>query len=114
MDLAPWYNDYVSPTFIDNRNQLMALLNQESSLMEIVKLIGSDLLPDDQKLTLEIARVIRLGSITITSTKCRGSDHWVSMERCTQKGVAWECPRGSGVRVKGSEVRASWTAHKRR
>jgi len=30
-------------------------------LMEIVKLIGSDVLPDDQKLTLEIARVIRLG-----------------------------------------------------
>ncbi len=60
-DLAPWYNDYVSATFIDNRNQLMAILNQESSLMEIVKLIGSDVLPDDQKLTLEIARVIRLG-----------------------------------------------------
>ncbi len=61
MDLAPWYNDYVSPKFINNRNQLIALLNQESSLMEIVKLIGSDVLPDDQKLTLEIARVIRLG-----------------------------------------------------
>ena len=29
--------------------------------MEIVKLIGSDVLPDDQKLTLEIARVVRLG-----------------------------------------------------
>ena len=39
----------------------MALLNQESSLLEIVKLIGSDVLPDDQKLILEIARVIRLG-----------------------------------------------------
>ena len=39
----------------------MVILNQESSLMEIVKLIGSDVLPDDQKLLLEIARVIRLG-----------------------------------------------------
>lgn len=39
----------------------MAILNQESSLMEIVKLIGGDVLPDDQKLILEIARVIRLG-----------------------------------------------------
>lgn len=39
----------------------MGLLNQESSLMEIVKLIGGDVLPDDQKLVLEIARVIRLG-----------------------------------------------------
>lgn len=60
-DLAPWYNENVSPDFISCRNQLLAILNQESSLMEIVKLIGSDVLPDDQKLTLEIARVIRLG-----------------------------------------------------
>ncbi|MCH1981774.1 V-type ATP synthase subunit A [Ruminococcus sp. OA3] len=60
-DLAPWYKDNVNKNFADLRNQLMALLNQESSLMEIVKLIGSDVLPDDQKLVLEIARVIRLG-----------------------------------------------------
>ena len=60
-DLTPWYRDNVSAKFVSDRNQLMAILNQESSLMEIVKLIGSDVLPDDQKLTLEIARVIRLG-----------------------------------------------------
>lgn len=60
-DLAHWYGENVSPKFVDDRNKLMAILNQESSLMEIVKLIGSDVLPDDQKLTLEIARVIRLG-----------------------------------------------------
>lgn len=61
LDLAPWYNEHVSPKFVDDRNRLMAILNQESSLMEIVKLIGSDVLPDDQKLVLEIAKVIRLG-----------------------------------------------------
>ena len=60
-DLAAWSHDNVSPKFVDYRNRIMALLNQESSLMEIVKLIGSDVLPDDQKLVLEIARVIRLG-----------------------------------------------------
>ncbi len=60
-DLAPWYADNVGSDFVDYRNQIVALLNQESSLMEIVKLIGSDVLPDDQKLILEIARVIRLG-----------------------------------------------------
>ena len=60
-DLAPWYTDHVSKKFVDYRNRLMALLNQESNLMEIVKLIGADVLPDDQKLVLEIARVIRLG-----------------------------------------------------
>ncbi|MGN1192789.1 MAG: V-type ATP synthase subunit A [Dorea sp.] len=60
-DLSGWYSDHVSPKFMDYRNRMMTLLNQESSLMEIVKLIGGDVLPDDQKLILEIARVIRLG-----------------------------------------------------
>ena len=53
--------DTVDKRFVDDRNRLMALLVQESSLMEIVKLIGADVLPDDQKLVLEIAKVIRLG-----------------------------------------------------
>ena len=61
MDLSGWYNEHVSPKFVAYRNRLMALLSQESSLMEIVKLIGADVLPDDQKLVLEIAKVIRLG-----------------------------------------------------
>ena len=60
-DLAPWYKDHVAKNFMDCRNRLMVILNQESSLMEIVKLIGSDVLPDDQKLVLEISRVVRLG-----------------------------------------------------
>ena len=60
-DLAPWFREHVSPKFLSDRSQIVALLNQETSLMEIVKLIGSDVLPDDQKLILEIARVIRLG-----------------------------------------------------
>lgn len=60
-DLGPWYNDNVGVNFVSCRNRILAILNQESSLQEIVKLIGSDVLPDDQKLVLEIARVIRLG-----------------------------------------------------
>ncbi len=60
-DLSSWYVENTGSGFGDCRNQLVAILNQESGLMEIVKLIGSDVLPDDQKLTLEIARVIRLG-----------------------------------------------------
>ena len=60
-DLSSWYIDNVDKNFVSDRNRLMALLTQESSLMEIVKLIGADVLPDDQKLVLEIARVIRVG-----------------------------------------------------
>ncbi len=60
-DLGNWYSEHVDRKFVDYRNQIVFLLSQESSLMEIVKLIGSDVLPDDQKLILEIAKVIRVG-----------------------------------------------------
>ncbi len=78
-DLAFWYHDHVSPKFVDYRNRLMALLNQESSLLEIVKLIGSDVLPDDQKLVLEISRVIRLGFLQ--QNAFHKDDTCVSMEK---------------------------------
>ena len=78
-DLSPWYRDNVSPDFVEYRNRLMALLNQESSLLEIVKLIGSDVLPDDQKLVLEIARVIRLGFLQ--QNAFHKDDTCVSMEK---------------------------------
>lgn len=60
-ELTPWFNENVSPDFMLERTKFMDILQEENSLMEIVKLIGSDILPDDQKLVLEIARIIRLG-----------------------------------------------------
>ena len=60
-DLSPWYSENVNPEFMSLRAKLLNLLQQESSLMDIVKLIGSDILPDEQKLVLEISRCIRLG-----------------------------------------------------
>jgi V/A-type H+-transporting ATPase subunit A len=62
-DLEPWFEANVSPEFVRYRNEIMKILHEESNLMEIVKLIGSDVLPDDQKLILEISRVIRLGFV---------------------------------------------------
>lgn len=60
-DLASWYTNNINENFMNYRNRFMAILTEEASLTEITKLIGSDVLPDDQKLTLEIARLIRLG-----------------------------------------------------
>lgn len=60
-DLEGWYAANAGADFIPCRNELLNILTTESRLNEIVKLIGSDVLPDDQKLILEIARVIRLG-----------------------------------------------------
>ncbi len=60
-ELTDWYSKNVAPDFIEKRNRIMAILQEESSLMEIVKLIGADVLPDSQKATLEVARTIRTG-----------------------------------------------------
>lgn len=60
-DLTDWYRGNVSDKFMARRKEIVAILGEEANLMEIVKLIGSDVLPDSQKATLEIARVIRLG-----------------------------------------------------
>ncbi len=60
-DLSQWYIENVGSDFISCRNELCQILAEEKSLLEIVKLIGSDVLPEDQKLTIETARVIRVG-----------------------------------------------------
>lgn len=61
MDLDPWFEENLGADFIDYRSQISAMLAEESRLMEIVKLIGSDVLPDDQKLVIETSKVIRVG-----------------------------------------------------
>ena len=60
-DLKPWYSENVSPDFDKCRQRIANLLREESQLMEIVKLIGSDILPEDHKLVIETARLIRVG-----------------------------------------------------
>ncbi len=61
LDLEPWYAENVSTDFAKKRAKVLEILQEEASLMEIVKLIGSDVLPEGQKATLETARVIRQG-----------------------------------------------------
>lgn len=60
-DLAGWYEKNFGEGFTDLRRRMMNLLQEESALQEIVKLIGADVLPDDQKLIIETAKVIREG-----------------------------------------------------
>jgi len=60
-ELSNWFNKKIDLRFLSFRQQMMTLLAEENKLLEIVKLIGSDVLPDDQKLVIEIGKVIRVG-----------------------------------------------------
>ncbi|MEG0178730.1 MAG: V-type ATP synthase subunit A [Oscillospiraceae bacterium] len=60
-DLDPYFIEHAGAEFPALRSKILNLLNEETKLMEIVKLIGSDVLPDNQKVVIEISRVIRAG-----------------------------------------------------
>jgi V/A-type H+-transporting ATPase subunit A len=57
--LDQWFRDNIAQDFPEVRVELSGLLQIESELQEIVQLVGSDSLPADQQLTLEVARMIR-------------------------------------------------------
>lgn len=57
--LSGWFNENVAPDWNNLRDNAMDLLQRESELQEIVQLVGSDALPEDQQLILEICRMIR-------------------------------------------------------
>lgn len=111
-DLQPWYGENVAPDFMDKREKMMAILQEESSLMEIVKLIGADVLPDSQKATMEVARVIRVGFLQ--QNAFHADDTYVPLEKqnemidtillfdkrmkeCVDKGVVLSKVAQSGI-----------------
>ncbi len=78
-DLTPWYQEHVGKDFMKCRAQINSLLQEENQLMEIVKLIGADVLPDDQKLIIETAKVIRVGFLQ--QNAYHKDDTYVPMEK---------------------------------
>ena len=60
-DIAQYFKDNVAADYMDVRQRISSILSKENELMEIVKLMGADVLPDDQKILIETARVIRVG-----------------------------------------------------
>ncbi len=57
--LHDWYDREVSPEWNSLRSWAMEVLQKEAELQEIVQLVGSDALPDEEQITIEVARMIR-------------------------------------------------------
>ena len=60
-DVRDWWRDSSGQDWYQMRNQAMEILSEENRLSQIVKLVGPDALPDEQRLILEIARLLREG-----------------------------------------------------
>ncbi|WP_099204839.1 V-type ATP synthase subunit A [Scatolibacter rhodanostii] len=78
-DLQPWYAAHLGMDFLRYRQRMAAVLQEENKLMEIVRLIGADVLPDDQKLVLETAKAIRVGFLQ--QNAFHQEDSYVSLEK---------------------------------
>ena len=57
--LDPWFEEHVREDWAEKRQWAVDILDEETELQEIVQLVGKDALPDDQQLTLEVARYLR-------------------------------------------------------
>ena len=58
-NLRAWYTEQFGESYIKNREKALRILQEESELQEIVRLVGQDALSADDRLTLETARMIR-------------------------------------------------------
>lgn len=59
--LKDWFKENIATDMLDIRSEMMGILQEEDKLMDIVKLVGEDVLPDDQRIILEIAKIIKNG-----------------------------------------------------
>ncbi|HSF28649.1 MAG TPA: V-type ATP synthase subunit A [Nitrosopumilaceae archaeon] len=60
-DIAKWWSANVSDEWLHLRNEAYSVLQREDTLKEIVRLLGPEALPDEEKLILEVARMIKIG-----------------------------------------------------
>lgn len=78
-DLEKWYSKNVGPKFVSDRQEIAYILAEEAKLNEIVQLMGPDVLPEDQKLIIEVAKVVRVGYLQ--QNAFHKDDTYVPMEK---------------------------------
>ena len=60
-DIAKWWSENISDEWLSLRSETYGILQREDTLKEIVRLLGPEALPDEEKLILEVARMIKIG-----------------------------------------------------
>ena len=60
-DIAKWWSENISDDWLKLRGETYGILQREDTLKEIVRLLGPEALPDEEKLILEVARMIKIG-----------------------------------------------------
>lgn len=78
-ELKGFYDKNYGEEFLSCRQRISNILSEEAKLMEIVKLIGADVLPEDQKLTITAAKLVRVGFLQ--QNAFHADDTYVPLEK---------------------------------
>ncbi len=103
--LEPWFAQSVASDWEELVTKMMAILQEEDKLMEIVQLVGSDSLPDKEQLTLEVARLIRefllqQNAFHDIDTFCELPKSYMIMKTILHFSTLAQAALGQGTRVK--------------
>ena len=60
-DIAKWWGENINEDWLSLRSEAYGVLQREDTLKEIVRLLGPEALPDEEKLILEVARMVKIG-----------------------------------------------------
>ena len=60
-DISKWWGENINEDWLSLRSEAYGVLQREDTLKEIVRLLGPEALPDEEKLILEVARMIKIG-----------------------------------------------------
>jgi V/A-type H+-transporting ATPase subunit A len=88
-DVAKWWSENISDQWLNLRGEIYGILQREDTLKEIVRLLGPEALPDEEKLILEVARMIKIGILQQNSfdevdTYCSPQKQFKLMELLNQ------------------------------
>src|SRR3712207_1274939 len=109
--LKDWYDDNVSLDMMDLRGKMLKILFEENKLQEIVKLVGEDVLPDDQRLILEVAKMLKVGFLQ--QNAYHKDDTYVPIEKQYRmlKVIDLLYEKRSEERRVGKECRSRWSPY---
>jgi len=102
--VADWWRENVSPEWSDCRQQISSVLHRESELQEIVRLVGPDALPDEQRWLLWVARLIREGFLQQNATDPLDAYTTPEKQMALLQLILHALRRGREVLAKGAPV----------
>lgn len=109
-DLKKFFDDELGEDFLKMKKKVFSILAKEAELLEIVKLIGMDVLPDEEKLIMEVAKTLRVGFLQQNAFHKDDSYVTLKKQKCMMKVILYfydKAVRNMGVKINFIKIKNS-------